>query len=79
MSTVRCEQCSHALTAHQSTSTGKVEGCRITGCGCGAFVEPKPEPVDPARSQRVCFDVPPGYVVSVSLIPHQPLEEEETS
>lgn len=78
MSATRCEVCSHQLTAHQSDTDGKVGPCRITGCECTAFVEPAPEPIL-AGPRRVCIDVPDGYVLSVSLIPHQPLEEESTS
>jgi hypothetical protein len=79
MSGIRCETCTHALNAHQNAKTGKVALCRITGCGCTAFVEPKPEPVEESGPRRVCIDVPDGYVLSMSLIPHQPYEEEEGS
>jgi hypothetical protein len=59
--------CRHARRYHNQ------DGCRTTGCSCRAFVAGKEEAM-PGR--RVCIDVPDGYVLSMSLIPHEPLPPE---
>lgn len=74
MSKVACLQCTHALTAH--TRDDQVGACRVTGCGCMAFVEP-PIETPPGAPRRVCIDVPDGYVLSVSLIPAGAVPEQE--
>lgn len=67
---VVCLVCSHPLTAHQDAATGVVDRCRVTRCGCEEFAEAELE-APPSGPRRVCVDVPDGYVLSISLIPHQ--------
>jgi hypothetical protein len=61
--------CRHARRYHNP------DGCRTTGCSCKGFVGGKDEAM-PGR--RVCIDVPDGYVLSMSLIPHEPLPPDAT-
>lgn len=63
---MKCQTCNHDRRLHSE------KGCRVTGCGCTAFVGH-----DPAQTgaRRVCVDVPDGYTLSISLIPWSDSED----
>lgn len=61
-----CIHCQHPKASHNHL--GK---CRLGGCGCQGFDDGTPKATKPGP-RRVAIDVPDGYVLSVTLIPHDP-------
>jgi hypothetical protein len=46
---------------------GLVGPCRINGCPCDEFADPKP--VQNASPRRVCFEIPEGFIARVEITP----------
>jgi hypothetical protein len=63
--------CANSACGHPEAAHNKGGSCRIGGCSCPGFddgTRPEREP----RMRRVAIDLPDGYMLSISLIPHDP-------
>lgn len=85
---VPCERdgCGHRRGLHKAGGA-----CAAPGCPCGSFVGELPDPrsvpdadetiaaaIREVSARRVCVDVPPGYAVSIELVPIVSQEEVPT-
>lgn len=59
---MNCITCSHPRALHLAT------GCRMNGCRCEMFTDRERDD-DDTGTRRVTFEIPDGYVLTVSFVP----------
>ena len=61
-----CLTCRHRKNLHDGA-------CRVTGCPCYAYADPQEqELLTTDRNEQVTFEIPPGFALTVQLVPILP-------